>query len=318
MKKYTRLFHSMGCACSIHFYAHDELEAENVYKAVFAEVDRLDRYYTNYSSTSFTAEINKSAGDKSGILVDSETAILLDYAQQCTSMSDGLFDITAGALRYAWDFESNNPTLPSKDKLKKLLKTVGWDKVEWKKPKFILPKKGMMIDFGGVVKEYAADAAAKICHSMGIHHGVIDMSGDIKIIGPHIDGRPWLIGVRHPREEGKEMAFIELGEGALATSGDYEKSIKIAGKNYSHILNPKTGWPVEGISSVTAVAEFCLVAGSLTTISCLKGPREGVEWLNSLGFPYFCADEGGNSIGSKCFKISQSSKFCFPQGAACL
>src|SRR5438309_7711768 len=102
MKLYKRDFTSMGCPCSLQFYASDNLIAGDIFKAVFAEVDRLDRYYTNYSASSFTAAINRSAGDRAGIVVDPETAILLDYAQQCTHMSEGLFDITAGTLRRAW------------------------------------------------------------------------------------------------------------------------------------------------------------------------------------------------------------------------
>ena len=293
----------MGCPCGLQFYAMDDLTAENVFKAVFAEVDRLDRYYTNYSASSFTAAINRSAGNKEGIVVDPETGTLLDYAQQCTIMSDGLFDITAGSLRRAWIFEKKNPVLPSQETLKKLLSLVGWEKVKWKNPNFTLPKKGMMIDFGGIVKEYAADTAEKICLSMGMHHGIIDMGGDIKIIGPHIDGKPWIIGVNHPRKIGKEIAKVRLGGGAIATSGDYERSIKIDGKTYSHILNPKTGWPVEGMSSVTVVADHCLIAGSLTTIAFLKGPK-GVEWLKDFNLPFFCTDQSGNLSEQRPLNVS--------------
>ena len=125
----------MGCVCNLYIYAQDDNTADMVFKAVFTEVDRLDHYYTNYSATSFTAAINRSAGDKKGILVDPETAILLDYAQQCVIASDGLFDITAGALRRAWDFEAKHPKLPSVKFLSDLLKVVGWGKISWKNPK---------------------------------------------------------------------------------------------------------------------------------------------------------------------------------------
>ena len=304
MKLYKRQFRSMGCMCNLYIYACDDEAAENVFNAVFAEADRLDRYYTNYSPKSFTAAINRSAGDKKGILVDPETAILLDYAQQCVHASDGLFDITAGALHRVWNFDVKNQKLPSSEAIKNILKIVGWEKISWHNPRLILPEKGMMIDFGGVVKEYAADAAAKICYSMNIKHGLIDMSGDIKIIGAHVDGRPWSIGVRHPKHPEKEIAHIQLTEGALATSGDYEKSIEIKGKRYTHILNPRTGFPVEGISSVTAVTDHCLVAGSLTTIAFLKGPLEGVKWLESTHLPYFCVNDKGDLVGSKEFDSS--------------
>lgn len=306
MKLYKRPFHSMGCPCNLQFYASDDITAEAVFKAVFAEVDRLDRYYTNYSPSSFTAAINRSAGDKAGIEVDSETATLLDYAQQCTLMSDGLFDITAGTLRRAWVFEGNASHIPSQEILDQLLPLVGWDKVKWEKPYFTLPKKGMMIDFGGVVKEYAADSAEKVCKSMGIQHGLVDMGGDIKIIGPHPDGRPWIIGVSHPRDPAKQIGVIRLGTGAVATSGDYERSIKINGKIYSHILNPQTGWPVEGISGVTVVADHCLIAGSLTTITFLKGQKKGIKWLKSFDVPFFCADQNGIPLAQREFEAREN------------
>lgn len=303
MKLYKFPFGSMGCPCGLQFYAPDDFTANTVFKAAFTEVDRLDRYYTNYSASSFTASINRSAGDKEGVMVDPETAVLLDYAQQCTLMSDGLFDITAGALRRAWVFEGKKPMPPSQEDLEKLLPLVGWEKVQWENPKFILPKKGMMIDFGGIVKEYAADSAEKICRSMGIYHGLIDMGGDIKIIGPHIDGRPWVVGVNNPKKPSEQIAFIKLDAGGVATSGDYERSIIVDGKIYSHILNPKTGWPVEGISSVTVVADHCLLAGSLTTISFLKGSSEGVEWLKDFDLPFICVDRSGHPFDFKAFDI---------------
>lgn len=303
MQLYKRRFSSMGCPCSMQFYAPNDFIAENVFKAVFAEADRLDRYYTNYSPSSFTAAINRSAGDKAGIVVDAETATLLDYAQQCTIMSDGLFDITAGTLRRAWVFEGSTSSLPSQKQVQELLKLVGWEKVKWKNPRFTLPQKGMMIDFGGIVKEYAADAAEKVCLSMGIKNALIDMGGDIKIVGPHINGRPWNIGVSHPRKQGEEIAVIRLSSGGVATSGDFERSIKVDGKMYSHILNPKTGWPVEGMSGVTVVADHCLIAGSLTTIAFLKGPDEGLEWIKSLEVPFFCADQFGKPLGLKDFEL---------------
>lgn len=117
------------------------LTAENVFKAVFAEVNRLNYYYTNYSLRPALRRLLIEVLGIKGIVVDPETGTLLDYAQQCTIMSDGLFDITAGSLRRAWIFEKKNPVLPSQETLKKLLSLVGWEKVKWKNPNFTLPKK---------------------------------------------------------------------------------------------------------------------------------------------------------------------------------
>lgn len=289
-------FNSMGCSCSIQFYAQDPSHAQIVFQKCLAESTRLDQYYSNFTSTSFTAEINRHAGEKSGIIVDNETAGLLDYAEYCYEMSDGLFDITAGILQRAWNFKENPPKLPTQSFINKLLKVVGWKKVIWKKPKLILPFPGMLLDFGGVVKEYAADCLYSICKAENIHHGIINMSGDMRVIGPHVDGRPWEITIGLPRNEtGENPIKFSLSQGAVATSGDYEKSIVINGKHYCHILNPKTGWPVSGLSSVTAVTDLCIVAGSVTTTALLKGKR-GLSWLKTLEIPFYCYDEKGRLL----------------------
>lgn len=287
-------FHVMGCPCTLQIYAPHRAKAEEVYEILQKELRRLDHYYTNYSDQSFTAAINRSAGNKNGIEVDTETAGLLDYAEACYEQSDGLFDITAGNLRPLWDFSSKAPRIPEEDALQAALQTIGWQRVSWTRPILHLPLKGMALDFGGVVKEYAADVGATLCRHHGITHGILELGGDIAVIGPHLDGRPWKIGITNPHGLDMPLATIELSTGGLASSGDYERYIEINGKRYCHILNPKTGWPVEGVRSVSVHASHCLVAGSASTISFLKGPREGPKWLKALNVPHFFADAEGN------------------------
>ena len=151
----------------------------------------------------------------------------------------------------------------------------------------------MALDFGGIGKEYAADQAAAICLSLGVRHGVVDLGGDVVVLGPHPDGQPWSVKIRHPRLPGLALAEVMLERGAMATSGDYERFLLLDGKRYCHILNPRTGWPAEGLSSVSVVAEQCLVAGSVATIAMLKG-SDGVAWLSGLGLRYWWADAAGN------------------------
>lgn len=294
MQLYKFDFTVMGCPCSIQLYAPSKEDAHVVYDAMLTELHRLDQYYTNYTSTSFTAEINRSAGSKTGITVDAETAGLLDYAAECYRQSSGLFDITAGGLRDLWDFSTPHPRVPDPSVIEERLKTIGWDKVEWKKPHFRLPLKQMAIDFGGVVKEYAADAVVSIAQRLGIYHGIVELGGDIAIIGPHDDGRPWMISIVHPHKKDGSMAKIALASGGLASSGDYERYIEIGGKRYCHILNPKTGWPVEGVQSVSVVASHCLIAGSASTIGFLKGDKKGPRWLKNLGTPFLFVDSAFN------------------------
>ena len=155
----------------------------------------------------------------------------------------------------------------------------------------------MQLDFGGIGKEYAVDRAAAICQQHGLQQGLVDLGGDIKIIGPHADGRPWSVGIRHPRKPGELMASINVSRGGIASSGDYERCIILNGKRYSHVLNPKTGWPVRGLASITVVAEQCVIAGSVSTISMLK-EKQGKRWIKDLGLAYLWMDQRGKMGGT--------------------
>jgi thiamine biosynthesis lipoprotein len=290
MQLYDHNFPMMGCPARFKFYADSPTKAANVYNLVLNELERLNQAYSNYSDTSYIAKINRTAGDKKGIVVDEETAGLLDYAQQCYEMSDGLFDITSGILHKIWDFEAVIPRLPSQKEINQTLKMVGWEKVQWKRPHLVLPIEGMVLDFGGIVKEYAVDAIVKLCHEQGIYHGIIELGGDLAAMGPHFDGRPWNIGVTHPRATDQSIMIVDFEHGAIASSGDSERYIKIDDKIYPHILNPKTGYPVQGVSSVSVMNQHCLIAGSLTTIGFLKG-TQGREWLLDLQVPFIYIDD---------------------------
>ncbi len=147
----------------------------------------------------------------------------------------------------------------------------------------------MELDFGGVVKEYAADRAAVICAQAGFRHGLVDLGGDIKIVGPHPDASPWSVGIQHPRIADAVMATLELSHGAVATSGDYERFLEIDGTRYCHILSPRTGMPVRGLAGVSVAAEECVVAGSATTIAMLMEDR-GAAWLEEVGLPHVWMD----------------------------
>lgn len=279
----------MGSPCEFQLYTRDRKTAENASKKAHAEVIRLEKKYSRYRADSVTSNINKSAGDLSGAKVDNETALLLDYANAVYKQSAGLFDITSGVLRRAWNFKDQQ--LPGQSQIEEILQLVGWDKVEWRRPHIILGKRGMEIDFGGYVKEYAVDAAAQTLRGEGITAGIVDLGGDLKVLGPHPDQSPWVIGIRHPRDPGNAIATTTLGQGAIASSGDYERFMIIDGKRYAHILNPMTGWPAEGFSAVSVIASECLIAGSCSTVALLKGQEAGKLWLQSLKLPYICIDK---------------------------
>ena len=284
----------MGTTCELQLYGQSKIQTRNTAAVVLNDVERLEAKYSRYRADSLLSEINQVASRGSRLKVDEETAKLLDYASTCYMQSDGLFDITSGILRQVWDFKSGR--LPESNSIDAMLSRIGWDRVEWESPNLGFTQIGMELDFGGIVKEYAVDRAAIICMEQGIEHGMINLGGDVRVIGPHPDGTPWRIAIQNPDSRQSAVQMINFSYGALATSGDYERCIIIDGKRYGHILNPKTGWPVSHLAAVSVAADLCVVAGSASTIGILK-EKAGGSWLRDLQLPYLWVDVNGNSEG---------------------
>jgi FAD:protein FMN transferase len=294
--KFIRLpFHAMGTPCEVQLYGSSRIKARRVAESVIADVQRLEALYSRYLESSLVHRINQAAATGGEIQLDSESASLFDYAQTCFEQSDGLFDITSGILRKAWDFKKAE--LPNPKTIESLLDKVGWQRLNWDSPVLAFPQPGMEIDLGGVVKEYAVDRAADICREQGVKHGMINLGGDIHIIGPHPDGSPWLVAIRNINKEESPLQMLKLSSGALASSGDYERCITLDGVRYGHILNPRTGWPVKCMAAVSVVSDLCVVAGSAATIGMLK-QEQGKSWLAEFGLPYLWLDVDGKSGGS--------------------
>jgi thiamine biosynthesis lipoprotein len=294
LKLFQFPFKAMGSPCEIKLYATDLLAAGRVASLARADVERLEARYSRFRPESLLSQINRVAAAGGSIDVDEETAGLFNYADACFRESGGLFDVTSGLLRQAWRFDQ--AALPAPELISSLLDRIGWQKVRWESPRIGFPA-GMELDFGGIVKEYAVDRLVTLCREAGCQHGIVNLGGDIRVIGPHADGQPWRVGIQDPRQPGANpIATLSLLQGGVATSGDYERCIIVAGVRYGHVLNPRTGWPVRHLASVTVVADFCVVAGSASTIAMLK-ERKGGAWLDQLGLQNLWIDTEGRSGG---------------------
>lgn len=288
-------FSAMACVNEIQVYGVDKTDASRFAQAGTDEVRRIEKKYSRYRDDSLLSQINRAAG-QSAIRVDDETAALLDYGAACFTSSGGLFDLTSGVLRRCWNFRE--AILPDPEKINETLELVGWQYVRWQRPEIMLTKPAMELDFGGIGKEYAADRAAQACLEAGAQFGLVNLGGDVRIIGPHPDGSPWQVGIAHPRKEGEVLARISMSTGALATSGDYERFFIFDGKRYCHILNPRTGYPVAAMQSVSVSAPLCLVAGSVSTIAMLK-QNAASSFLRSENVPYLLVDQQGKIKASQ-------------------
>ncbi len=296
MRSVTHRFRAMGSPCEVQLYRADGVDTDAVAHAAIAEVERLEQKYSRYRDDSLASRINRSAGDPAGVEVDTETAGLLDFAATAHSESDGLFDVTSGVLRRAWNRDAKR--VPAPDEIDALCERVGWHRVRWERPRIALPVAGMEVDFGGYVKEYAADRAAALCRQRGVRHGVVDLGGDLSLVGPHPDGAPWRVGIRDPFRPDAAIAGVTLRAGAIASSGDYERCVRLDGKRYGHILDPRSGWPVEGLTHVSVVARHCLVAGLASTVAMLKGEAAGIGWLETLELSHLWVARDGTMGGS--------------------
>ena len=295
MQQYHYEFKAMGTACTIQLYAANKKKAKRISNAVIADVNRLEQKYSRYRPDSLLSKINRLAAKGGQIKVDEETAGLLNYAATCYLQSDGLFDITSGVLRQIWQFKQQR--IPDQQQIETILNSIGWQRLNWSVPYLEFPEPGLELDFGGVVKEYAVDRAAVIAQESGMQYGIINLGGDIRVVGPHANGQPWVVGIQHPRKQQQMVQKINLSQGALASSGDYERCIIVNDQRYGHVFNPKTGWPVSHLAAVSVVSDLCVVAGSAATIAMLK-ESAGTQWLAQLGLPYLWVDVQGQSGGS--------------------
>jgi thiamine biosynthesis lipoprotein len=288
-------WNAMGTPCELQLFAADPALARRAAERAIADVARLEARYSRYREDSLLSELNRVAARGGALEVDAETAALLDYAASCHRESEGLFDVTSGVLRRAWRFERGEP--PDARLVEALLERVGWHRLVWARPRLEFPVAGMELDLGGVVKEYAADRAAALCREAGVASGLVNLGGDIAVVGPRPGGAPWRIGIRHPRDPNALVGSVELERGALASSGDYARCIVHEGVRYGHILNPRTGWPVRELASVSVASELCVVAGSAATIAMLYEER-GAAWLERTGLPSHWVDVRGATGGS--------------------
>ncbi|CCK77042.1 ApbE-like lipoprotein [Oleispira antarctica RB-8] len=286
-------FTAMASPCQFLLQGEAALMQQACIKAQ-AEVQRIEKKYSRYLDSSLLQTINKNAGIKS-TTIDAETAGLLNYADLCYQQSDGNFDITSGILRRVWNFKSNS--LPDEKTIQQLLPLINWYSVQWDQNTIFLPEKNMEIDFGGFGKEYAADRAAEIFQSLGIQHGLVDLGGDIRIIGDKADKSGWDIGIRNPSQPESAISHITLHQGAMATSGNYERFMQVKHQHYCHILKANTGWPVNHWASVTILAPQCLVAGSLATLTMLA-EQKGEKWIREQEIPFLAIDLKGLQLSN--------------------
>lgn len=282
-------FRAMGGNGELTIAALDASEAKQAIEAALDEVRRIEAKYSRYQQDSWVSLANQAAGSGQWLAFDTETGALLQRAEQLYQLSGGRFDITSGILRKVWSFDQTKPALPSTEALSELLPHIAWPQVEILEAHLRLPAH-TEIDFGGFGKEYAADRAAEVLKAHGVAHGLVNLAGDVRIMGPQPNGSPWGVGVQSPRKPGELLATIPLSAGGFATSGDYERFFDLDDRRYCHILNPLTGYPVTYWQSVSIAGPDALTAGSYATLAMLL-EADGLDFLCASGLKFLAINQ---------------------------
>jgi thiamine biosynthesis lipoprotein len=276
----------MASPCEVHLRGIARRKAERILETVQAEAARIETKFSRYREGNIVDLINRADGYP--VAVDEETARLLDYAADLWSLSDGRFDITSGVLRRAWTFDGSD-NVPDVDRVERLLARVGWQRVDWQRPTLCM-QPGMEIDFGGIGKEYAVDRAAELVRGE-VNDCLINFGGDLLALGPPAAGdgelSGWTVGIES-LTGGTAAKRISLTEGALATSGDARRFVLRGGHRYGHILDARSGWPVDQAPrSVTVLASTCTQAGMLATFGMLMG-ASAESFLEAQDVRFWC------------------------------
>lgn len=298
----------MGNRFDLAVVGSNELDARAALEKAVFEIQRIEQLLSTYRPDSQTNQINEMAGI-SPVIVDAEVFELIQRAQRISDLTQGAFDLTYGSMdKSLWNFDQKMTQLPSPELAKKSVQLIDYQQVELDihNKSIFLKKKGMRLGFGGIGKGYAADRAKALLVSLGFQHGLVNASGDLCAWGNKENGKPWSIGVVHPDQSDQIIAHFDLKNSSVATSGNYEKFVVIDGKKYSHTIDPNTGYPIQGIKSVTVFAPFAELADALTTPIAVMGVSIGLDLINQIpGLGCVIIDDDNQVFYSESIKKQQ-------------
>ena len=303
-KRVTRL---MGNRFEITVCHNDPTYAEACIDAAIGEIRRIEKLLTTFDESSQTNQVNSMAGI-SPVKVDEEMLDLVKRSLKISEITQGAFDITYGSIdKRFWNFDQHMTSLPDAETARQLVRLINFRNIvldEDRKTLF-LREKGMRIGFGGIGKGYAAEKAKQVLKKMGIESGIVNAAGDLSAWGHQPNGETWTIGIADPDASHHPFSSLKITDMAVATSGNYEKYAIINGKKYSHTIDPKKGYPVSGIRSVTIISPNAEIADALATPVMVMGVDTGLHLINQLpGISCIIIDDNNKLFTSKNIKLS--------------
>tara|TARA_R110002020_G_scaffold17804_2_gene62257 strand:+ start:25725 stop:26714 length:990 start_codon:yes stop_codon:yes gene_type:complete len=298
---YNKKLKLMGSSFDITVVADSQKQADTFINIAISEISRIEKLISSWDPNSQTSLINKNSGIKA-VKVDLELFNLIDRALKISKLTNGAFDISYASMDQIWKFDGTMTEMPSKEAIKKSVDKVGYQNIILDKDQqtVFLKLEGMKIGFGAIGKGYAADKAKALLISKGVISGIINASGDLNTWGKQPNGDDWKVAIINPLNKEKIFSWLPVNNSAVVTSGNYEKYVKFNNILYTHIIDPRTGYPATGILSVTIFTKTAELADALATSIFVMGKDTGLDFVNQLkGVECIIIDENNTIITSK-------------------
>ena len=311
MLQAQQVFHKklklMGSRFDISVVEKDSISANKYIDLAIDEITRIEKIISSWDTNSETSEINKNAGIKP-VKVSKELFGLIERSLAISKLTDGAFDISYASMDNIWKFDGSMTEMPNEETIKKSIGKVGYENVILDKGQqtVFLKQEGMKIGFGAIGKGYAADMAKELLITKGVKSGIINASGDMNTWGKQPNGDDWKVAITNPMNKEEAFAVLPISNGAVVTSGNYEKFVMFNDKRYSHIINPKTGYPSTGIISVSVFASSAELADALATSLFVMGNEVGINRVDQIpNVDCIIIDTKGNIHTSKNININE-------------
>jgi len=283
VRAFTKTLILMGSRFEITAVAEEDSLAWQAIEAAVVEIERIEALISSWKSSSQTTQINQQAG-KQPVKVEAELYYLIKRSQKISTLTQGAFDISFASINKLWRFDGSMRQLPDSAAVAASVSLIDWREIQLndRDTTVFLVKPGMRIGFGAIGKGYAANQAKQIMQDKGISSGLVNAGGDLIAWGLRPQGEPWSVGIADPEQPQKIFAQLHIKNQAVVTSGSYERFVEFNGIRYAHIIDPRTGWPVQQLKSVTVICQDAELADALATSVFILGPQTGLTLINRL------------------------------------
>lgn len=291
----------MGSRFDITVVANTEDVGNKFIDSAVFEISRIEKLISSWDANSQTSEINRNAGIKA-VVVDEELFELINRCIKISKLTNGAFDISYASMDKVWHFDGSMTEMPSEETIKNSVSKVGYQNIilDESNHSVFLKLEGMKIGFGAIGKGYAADKAKDLLQKKGVQSGIVNASGDLDAWGIQPDGKDWMVAIVNPLNKDKVFSWMPVKNSAVVTSGNYEKYVKFNDVLYTHIIDPRTGYPATGILSATVFTKTAELADALATAIFVMGVDTGLDFVNQLhGVECILVDINNKVITSK-------------------